>query len=855
MTGFFDGFFRGYDWVDQLEDRKRRREREDRDMAYQDEVRSRQRGDWQYQDKVRELEDDARAAAEATRIYDSVMLNPDGRTYRSYDDLQKDPEAAKTVQTLLNSPHFEKWRNANGRNVRIVGARGRGDTFALEAEVTDPQTGEVVSRGAVSENRATNVEDPKGKDRVRWYTTGGVGEDLRSEAQAKRQQLEEYRTYLAAKNPSFANAYAASRANQYKDDAVEKGMEVFGKPVAQPTAQPGTQSAPDDAPIPKDWQARAAAAPAGAPSAPAGAIPGASDNYLRTLWAIESGSGKNLRNPNSSARGHFQFVNGTARAYGLLGDGFDKRGDLEAETAAVVRMAQDDAAELQRNGLPVNDATLYLAHQQGRGGAVRLLKAAASDSPTVDKTTRQNMIANGGIGMTPREFVDFWSRKVEAKSQSSPVARPSLADGAPTQAVAQAPAQAAPQPPAAPERNPLVLDREARAQRRGQLNSIPPTGGEDMHVDERRALDAWDSVPDDQKSLLELKRTILSRGQPGAPLSDQMTRLRYSEEHLPVIDEKLAAIAARSSRPSAPAQRAAQAPSAPYGARQDAAAAEEQVSTPPASQQAPGAPGASEAPAEGTTFPLRPSSTLSPEQVAEQRSALRQLYKAGVITFKESVDAAKTGELYHKDDKLQIVSDGLGGYYVVNKESGEQLRHVENPTMREIRRSQGKGRKSGEADATKYADKRIESFSKLYTPPWAEVKGKHEPEAVADDIRRTIALERPALAQAGFPPDHTDWDEGDWDKFLELYRQSRQGDKNEETFWSKWIPGYEARDVVDTRGTVDRSVLRGAGPQEPFVHLPNGKRVDLEKLVAQGVAPDIETARQIVEQELRARPR
>ncbi len=96
----------------------------------------------------------------------------------------------------------------------------------------------------------------------------------------------------------------------------------------------------------------------------AGAPYGISGSYLSRVHALE-GDGVSP----TGARGPFQFVDSTAKQYGVK-DPFDP----EQAAVGAARLAADNKAALtQQLGRPPTDAELYLAHQQGAGGAAALL--------------------------------------------------------------------------------------------------------------------------------------------------------------------------------------------------------------------------------------------------------------------------------------------------------------------------------------------------------------------------------------------------------------------------------------------------------------------------------------------------
>jgi len=112
--------------------------------------------------------------------------------------------------------------------------------------------------------------------------------------------------------------------------------------------------------------------------------------YLARTWQIESNSGKNLYNKNSGAAGHFQFMPDTAKDYNLR-DPYS----FEASADAAARLAVNNRKVLARAGIEnPSAAQLYLAHQQGAGGATQLL--ASGDRPATSVVGKKAVLWNAG---------------------------------------------------------------------------------------------------------------------------------------------------------------------------------------------------------------------------------------------------------------------------------------------------------------------------------------------------------------------------------------------------------------------------------------------------------------------------
>lgn len=152
--------------------------------------------------------------------------------------------------------------------------------------------------------------------------------------------------------------------------------------------------------------------------------------YLGKLYGIESSFGENLVAKSSSARGPFQFIESTGQQYGLRGPGFDDRMDLLQSAAAAGSLAADNRAALARTlGREPSAGELYLAHQQGIGGATALLRnpnrSAFDALKAAYKGNEEKALAalvnnRGNISMTAGEFANKWIGKMERAPVSPP---------------------------------------------------------------------------------------------------------------------------------------------------------------------------------------------------------------------------------------------------------------------------------------------------------------------------------------------------------------------------------------------------------------------------------------------------
>ncbi len=145
---------------------------------------------------------------------------------------------------------------------------------------------------------------------------------------------------------------------------------------------------------------------------------GLPDGYLPRTAMIESSGNPRAQNPNSSAGGLFQFIDST---WGKYGGGASKF-DPAAATDAAARLARDNQQYLTRTlGRDVTPAELYLAHQQGAGGAAKILSNpdAAASSIVGGKAVALN---GGTPGMTAGDLAGLWAGKFNGLPSSTTAA-------------------------------------------------------------------------------------------------------------------------------------------------------------------------------------------------------------------------------------------------------------------------------------------------------------------------------------------------------------------------------------------------------------------------------------------------
>jgi hypothetical protein len=131
------------------------------------------------------------------------------------------------------------------------------------------------------------------------------------------------------------------------------------------------------------------------------------DDFVH-MAKIESALNPRAYHPISKAAGLFQVIPSTARQYGLM-TAFDPTANAEAAAA----LWHDNGRALRRALKREPTAgELYLAHQQGAGGAIRLL--TQPNKLAIHVVGRRAVTLNGGhVKMTAREFAQKWTSRFD----------------------------------------------------------------------------------------------------------------------------------------------------------------------------------------------------------------------------------------------------------------------------------------------------------------------------------------------------------------------------------------------------------------------------------------------------------
>ena len=169
---------------------------------------------------------------------------------------------------------------------------------------------------------------------------------------------------------------------------------------------------------------------------------GQNADVLLTIAALENPTGDpRIKNPVSSATGIFQHTgkNGVGTWYDLGGTDKDRLDPMRQIQLGVKLTAQNRATLKASFGREPTGGELYLAHQQGIGGARALLNAGPGMSAIDALVPAYNgnrarateaVVNNGGsVGMTAAQFVNKWQRKFDAAAAGGAVTRLATPEG------------------------------------------------------------------------------------------------------------------------------------------------------------------------------------------------------------------------------------------------------------------------------------------------------------------------------------------------------------------------------------------------------------------------------------------
>lgn len=135
------------------------------------------------------------------------------------------------------------------------------------------------------------------------------------------------------------------------------------------------------------------------------------NEYYTRLAQLESANNPYAKNPKSSAKGKYQFIDSTAKQYGITAP-FGTPEYTQQEEQAIKQFTADNYNTLkQKLGREPSAGELYLAHQQGAAGAVKLIGSQSNAGQVVGQDAIS--LNDGNETQTGQDFANQWINKFE----------------------------------------------------------------------------------------------------------------------------------------------------------------------------------------------------------------------------------------------------------------------------------------------------------------------------------------------------------------------------------------------------------------------------------------------------------
>lgn len=236
----------------------------------------------------------------------------------------------------------------------------------------------LLARGGPSKTPHSFGQDLSGSvDDLRQQDTADTTDEM------KRLQLQDYKESLARKKKTqdLQDQFMRSQMPE-----LYGGQPLGGGPAGQPALMPTmTTGAPQASPLGQGFASGAPTAmiPGQPTTQPTPQQTGLSPGYAARVGKFESGDNYDSRSDVSSARGRYQFTDGTYKDMAPLAGVDPTDWSPAAQDHVFERFTKSNIGRLQMAGLPVNDVNAYSMHLLGPTAGQ--IFANAADSARVDQ--------------------------------------------------------------------------------------------------------------------------------------------------------------------------------------------------------------------------------------------------------------------------------------------------------------------------------------------------------------------------------------------------------------------------------------------------------------------------------------
>ena len=152
-----------------------------------------------------------------------------------------------------------------------------------------------------------------------------------------------------------------------------------------------------------------------------------SESDLRTIVSIESTANRATGKNKFGYAGLFQMGKSAAKEAGVRYKDLDEPSEWKTNLKAGVRYLDINAQRLEKAKIDITPLNVYMAHQQGAAGAVKILEAVR-DGTAADTPAKNNQLANlpgslvkrieaSGRTVTVKDYYDYWTAAFRTVSE------------------------------------------------------------------------------------------------------------------------------------------------------------------------------------------------------------------------------------------------------------------------------------------------------------------------------------------------------------------------------------------------------------------------------------------------------
>ena len=135
-------------------------------------------------------------------------------------------------------------------------------------------------------------------------------------------------------------------------------------------------------------------------------------SFKSKLEKVESGGSYDAYNEGSGAYGKYQFIPSTLKEYAKkTGQTIEQAKTPEGQDKMFEKFTSDNATRLQKMGIAPTELNMWIAHNQGIGGAASILKAKKL-TPNLKRNIASNLPE--GVEPTIDNYVNHWKQTFNA---------------------------------------------------------------------------------------------------------------------------------------------------------------------------------------------------------------------------------------------------------------------------------------------------------------------------------------------------------------------------------------------------------------------------------------------------------